>query len=194
MFPESSVCLPTANLPERAAGAGRRRWGVWWAQALRPSLRTVLWPRGRGGTPDEDQQLPVLLSPPQRPANPFDSWTSNGTAESATVLRPIMTAGQLQLFLLLFFFFFCFVILLFTSVCQTDKLPQHARELRLCRWRLRLTNVDTEGGHMETNHTSVQSYLASAIPRSSSIYRFTVTFCLKGECSRLYYTRSPRSR
>lgn len=101
---------------------------------------------------------------------------------------PSRPAGQLQLFLLLFF-----LVLLFTSARQTDELPQHARGLLLCRRWLRLTNVDTEGGHMETNHTSVQCYLASDIPRSSSIYRFTVTFCLKGECSRLYYSLSPRS-
>lgn len=120
IFPwKSSIWLPTANLPERAAGARHRRWRMWRTQVLRAPLWSLLWPWGRGGTPDEDQQLPVLLSPTKDRRPPVwlankqrDSWVSCGTAARGDH-RTVAAISFLFSFVCLSSFFSCL-----TSCCS----------------------------------------------------------------------------
>lgn len=61
---------------------------------------------------------------PWRPAKPFGSWTSNGTAGSVAVPRAHHDRRTVAAISYGFFDLFCLVLLLFASVCQTEKLLQ----------------------------------------------------------------------
>lgn len=119
---KNSIWLPTANLPERAAEAGHRRRRMWWAQVLWAPLWSVLWARGRGGTPDEDQQLPVSLSPTKDLQTHLAYEQVTGQLDQP---RYRGLSGPQDNCSYFFFGLFCSsVLLLFASVCQTDRLLQ----------------------------------------------------------------------
>lgn len=118
-----------------------------------------------------------MTSKPVRPANKQrDSWIGRGTTACHT-------AGQLQLFPFFSFFF---------SHLPTRHPSYHGKHVT-CSFVDRDCDSHTWTQKEDTQRriTGLQSYLPLDISHSSSTYRFTVIFRLKGECSRLYYKLSP---
>lgn len=170
---KSSIWLPTANLPECSAGAGHRRWRMRWAKVFRPPLWSVLWPRGRGGAPNEDQQLPVLLSPTKDRQTHLVCEQAMGELDQPWYRRPVGSTGQLQLFL--FFFLVVFVCPSSFHVCPPDRqaAAEQTCDLLLCRaWQRFATqqNMDPQKGHTRRQITQASKAALLQISLVLTVY------------------------